>query len=75
MLTLRQKSIETNHGVFNAVTGVSLLDEADDLCQRMQGAEPEMSDLELHHFKPKSKSEYGQMFHRPMTTALWTQQA
>ena len=35
MLVLREKSLSTANGIFNAVTSTSLIDRDDDLCQRM----------------------------------------
>ena len=63
--------MEEQFGVFNAVSSLSLVDGGD-LSQRMESAEPQMSALELHHFVPKSKTNFSNMFHRPFETAIYT---
>ena len=71
MLVMRQKSIEEEFGVFNAVTSISQIDGGD-LSQRIEHALPEMTDFETHHFSPKSRTNFNQMFHRPFNTCLVT---
>ena len=71
MLVLRQKAIEERFGVFHAATSLSQIDDGD-LSQRLASAEASMSPLEVHHFLPKSRTNFAQMFHRPFLTAMYT---
>ena len=59
-------------GIFNAVTSSSLIDTDDDLCKRMMQAEPTLSEYDEHHFKPKSATNFNEMFHKRLETRLYT---
>ena len=71
MLVMRQKLIEEEFGVFNAITSISQIDGGD-LSQRIENALPQMTDFETHHFSPSSRTNFNQMFHRPFNTCLVT---
>ena len=71
-LALRNASLAEGESAFGAVTSLSLIDERASICQRLKQEHPNMSELEIHHFLPKSYEKYSDLFIKPLPTCVFS---
>ena len=72
MLVLREESLNEPYGTFKAATSLNLIDESSNICETLKDSITTMSELEKHHFVPKSYSEYSKIFHRELKTCMYS---
>ena len=75
MLVLRNDSLSESDGIFKTITSLNLIDEGSSICQRLKQDKPNMSELEVQHFMPKSYERYCDIFIRTMLTCLFSTNA
>lgn len=75
LLVLRNDSLSESDGIFKTITSLNLIDEGSSICQRLKQEKPNMSELEVQHFMPKSYERYCDIFIRTMLTCLFSTNA